>query len=78
MNGNFYYIIVTKWDDNRYYARVDTIGGYNNLVGKFTPCMDGNCKRGEVVSVNACKTKKRAEEIANHWNECYKNNGTYI
>lgn len=29
-------------------------------------------------SANLFATKKRAQEVADHWDECYKNNGSYL
>lgn len=42
----------------------------NNLVGIATS--------DDVYSMNACDSKKEAQQIATHWNNCYKNNGTYM
>ena len=41
-----------------------------NLLGEL-------CIRG-LKTVNLFETKKRAEEHARFWNECYKKNGTYL
>lgn len=41
-----------------------------NLLGEL-------CIRG-LKTVNLFETKKRAEENARFWNECYKQNGTYF
>lgn len=32
---------------------------------------------GRLSHINAFPTKKRAEEVAAYWNDCYKKNGTY-
>jgi hypothetical protein len=31
-----------------------------------------------IITANICETKKAAEELAAFWNECYKENGTYL
>lgn len=30
------------------------------------------------ASIHLCKTKKEARELAEFWNNCYKDNGTYM
>ena len=33
---------------------------------------------GGLRAAHLCRTKAEAKEIAAHWNECYKQNGTYL
>lgn len=55
--------------------------GYYSYV---LPCKAGenlkfalDCIGGLRVA-HLCRTKAEAKEIAAHWNECYKQNGTYL
>lgn len=52
------------------FASVVSAGETDNLLSVFQ-------RNKNIVSVNACQTKKAAEELAAFWNECYKQNGTY-
>lgn len=54
----------------KYYAFVESATETDNLLSRFN--MWGN-----VLHVTPFETKKRAQEIVDFWNECYKKNGTY-
>lgn len=67
MDKNHYYA-VTKEEDGKQFSYCMQIHGSCNLVGQF----DG------LKTVNACATRKEAEEVAGFWNECAKKNGKYM
>jgi hypothetical protein len=67
---NFYYAVNTE-DNGKIYAFVIKASINENLKTLFSGYKN-------LISINACETKKRAEELANFWNECYKANGTYM
>lgn len=66
---NFYFVVNVKEND-KLYAYVAKATEKDELLSKF--------KIKNVISVNIFPTKKRADEIAKFWNECYKKNGTYL
>lgn len=70
MNKKSYYVFVIKTDEGKRYAYAETIQNCNNIFWMFQ-----NTKSLE--SVNACDTRRDADEIARYWNETYKNNGTF-
>lgn len=70
MNKKTFFVISVKTEDGRRYAYADAIQNCNDLFWIFK-----NIKGLETV--NACDTRRDADEIARYWNECYKNNGTY-
>ena len=54
-----------------YYAYVIPVSESDNVKSRLETI-------GGLVHANICSTKKRADEIVNHWNESYKANGTYL
>lgn len=54
-----------------YYAYVLTTNENLNLVSELKAIKG-------LVSVNVCSTKKRARELVEFWNQCFKGNGTYL
>lgn len=66
----FYYAVNTE-DNGKIYAFVIKASINENLKTLFSGYKN-------LISINACPTKKRAEELANFWNDCYKTNGTYM
>ena len=67
---NFYYAVNTE-DNGKICAFVIKASINDNLKYLFNGYKN-------LISINACPTEKRAEELANFWNECYKANGTYM
>lgn len=67
-----FYAVVTETIDNKHYAFVDTINDHENLKKNDT------INKSETSSFTLCPTKKKALELAKFWNECYKNNGSYL
>lgn len=57
--------------DPGYYADVICCSENDNLLHSLD-CIGG------IIHVNILPTKKRAEEVAQYWNDCYKANGTYF
>lgn len=66
---NFYFVVNVK-ENNKLYACVIKATESDNLLSKF--------EIKNISSVNIFPTKKRADEIAKFWNECYKKNGTHM
>lgn len=83
--ANFYIVVAVKQDRNEttftertnpeynpgYYAFVVRCSENDNLLHKLD-CIGG------LIHANICPTKKRAEEVAEFWNNSYKANGTYF
>lgn len=65
------YMAVTEKIQGKNYAYALTVPRSENLVHVFA-------KENNLTHANVCATKKEAERIADFWNECYKNNGTYL
>lgn len=59
------------YPENSFVSFAWSTSGCNNLLS----VLDGI---GGLKTVNICTSFKRAEEIANAWNETYKQNGTYF
>ena len=64
---HFYYVIMATKNE-KYYAYVVEINKENAIPTHWVTS-------GKVYPR---ETKKKAEELANYWNECYKANGTYM
>lgn len=65
---NFYFAVTVK-ENNKYYAYVIKTSANSNLKSTFNnPKFD---------NITIFPTKKRAYEVAEHWNACFKANGTY-
>lgn len=83
--ANFYIAVAVKQDRNEttftertnpeynpgYCAFVVRCSENDNLLHKLG-CIGG------LIHANICPTKKRAEEVAEFWNNSYKANGTYF
>ena len=79
----FYYVVSVDYTGDQHYykpgedltgkklcAFVESVTEQDNIL----PLLN---RWGNVWAVNAFETKKRAEEVADYWNDCYKRNGTY-
>lgn len=76
MNSFTWYVIDCRnKTNNKCFAYTERIHHSNNLIGYFERNKPGSSY--EVLSVNACDTKKQAEQIATCWNEGYKSRGLY-
>ena len=75
MDSNTFYIIeIMEKSRGGTAAYVKIVNNSYNLIGLFDPA-----KNYQLLSVNACKTKKEAQKIADFWNEAAraKNNCLY-
>lgn len=64
-----FYIVVQITENNKHYAYVVKVSESDNLLSKL--------KITNIQSANIFPTKKRAYEVAEYWNACFKANGTY-
>lgn len=65
-----FWTAVTEEENGRYCSYVMPFTEYDNVLFVL---------RGDKLKhANVFSTKKRACEVANYWNECYKQNGTYM
>lgn len=62
MDKKTYYVITVE-EDGKYFSYAETIHNSNNLVGKFPK---------NAITINACDTRKKADEIARSWNEIWR------
>lgn len=67
---NFYYAVNTE-ENGKICAFVIKASINDNLAKLFAGYKN-------LITINACHTKKRAEELCDLWNEHYKANGTYL
>jgi len=68
---NYYYTIVIRDEEkNHNTAAVLKVNEAYNLLSKLKGIKN-------LYGVHPAETKKKAFELANFWNECYLNNGTY-
>lgn len=66
---NFYFVVIIK-ENGKYLNYVEKATDSDNLLSKF--------KIKNCVGVNIFPTKKKAEEIADFWNDCAKKNGNFM
>lgn len=73
MEGKTFYVIeVLNKKVNKRYAYAESIHNSYNLIEALK-----ESDELKVISANACKTLKRAYEIADQWNEAFKEKGIY-
>ena len=65
-----YYIAVQINENGRNYACMLRYTGTDNLL----PVL----KIKNIVAANICPTKKAARALVPFWNDCFKNNGTFL
>lgn len=66
----YFYIAVQIKENEKFYAFVQKVHtGYNLTTLSNIP---------NIASANILPTKKRAYEVADYWNACFKRNGTYL
>ena len=74
--ANFYIAVSVKQDRNETTfterKNPEYNPGYYAFVIHSLDCIGG------IIHANILPTKKRAEEVAQYWNDCYKANGTYF
>lgn len=61
--------------DGKHWALHCQIDAVYNLLGAFEPFYNDK-HLGELTIIQYVPSNKKAIELAHHWNECYKNNGT--
>lgn len=66
MTGYVWYVFQVKDEDGKFYAFADRIPRSASLVGYAK----------QAHTMNACGTKREAEEVARLWNEQHIKNGT--
>lgn len=79
--SNSYLAIQIKGDRNEDSSAHDPDYGYYAYVLKVNEDQDLVSELDAItglVSANICPTKKRAVELVEFWNACYKRNGTYL
>ena len=67
---NNHYIAVTVCEGGKNYAYVVKVREDENLLSKL--------EIKNIKTANIFSTKKEAKIIAEYWNKCYKDNGTYM
>lgn len=68
MKNRTWYVVNAKDKDGGFYAYPVSVPNNENLVDIF--------RHENILTVNACDTKRDAVEIAKVWNESYVVNGT--
>jgi hypothetical protein len=66
----YFYFAVTIEENKKYYSYIVKTASYDNLLSTL--------KIKNIISANIYPSKKKATEIVNHWNACYKANGNYL
>lgn len=66
------YVVCTYERNGKRWATAWKVGKNNNLLTLVSHCAD------KVKSLNVFTTWKEAKQIETHWNNCYKENGTYL
>ena len=71
MNTSYNYFVINIQEGGKNYAYAQKIAASNNLLSIFLGVKG-------IKTVNACKTFTEAKKIAAFWNNCYKENKTYL
>ena len=66
--------VISFTKDNKHFAYVEQVDSCTNLYGRFDKFYAINGGTTEIVMF--APSMKKAQEIANAWNENYKKNGT--
>ena len=64
------YIAVQVTENGKNYAYAVKVSESDNLLSKF--------KIKGITAANLCGSRKEAEEVVATWNECFKENGSYM
>ena len=70
MTNKRYYAAVTIQENGKYYSYAIPFTSSDNVLCKF--------KIPNLINACICKSKKEAAETVTVWNDCFKNNGTYL
>ncbi len=65
---NYFYFACVKEQGGKRYATVERVSDCESVLWKLAG----------YESANIMPTKKRAQEVVDFWNECYRKNGTSI
>ena len=72
-NNKSIYLAATSEENGKYYSYViKTYKNYNLLTE-----LEAH-KRNNLIHANICNSKKEAYRLVEFWNNCYKENGTYL
>lgn len=74
MNKYTWYVIQQKDSNEKMCAFAKRIHNSNNLLGFFG--IDAYLEN--IYSVNACDSKKEAQQVARAWNDAARRNGCYM
>ena len=66
-----YYYAVSEQENGKNYAFALTVEENSNLLSIFS-------KYKHARIIHPCKSRIKAEELALFWNNCYKENGTFM
>ena len=69
MDKNYYFAIIVCKQEKKY-AHIVKVGAMDNVLNMLD--IPG------IYAANICPTRKRAFEIVNHWNACFKANNEYL
>ena len=64
---NYFYFACVKEQDGKRYATVERVSDCESVLWKLAG----------YESANIMPTKKRAQEVVDFWNDCYKKNESY-
>lgn len=64
------YAVITVEEDGKYISYVLPFSSADNVISKLTI--------KNISFAHIYKSKKEAEKVCRYWNECSKNNGTYM
>lgn len=65
------YIVLNQHENNKNFAFVEVMHTGQNIK----PILE-RYKNADIWHL--CETRKQADDLAQFWNRCYKNNGTYL
>lgn len=65
-----FYFAVTIQENGKNYSFVMKIGDNENAAARL--------KHPRIIIAQLCSSKKAAAHVVNHWNACYKTDGTYL
>ena len=62
---------ITIEENGKYFAWPLTVPANNDIVSEFAGIKG-------LKTANYCPSRKKAKELADFWNGCYRRNGTYL
>lgn len=63
---HYFYVVVVEEHEGKSFASVIRVSDCDNIAYRFD----------KYICAIIMPTKKKSEEVADFWNECYKKNGT--